>query len=135
MFIPTTVTAALQTLALLAEGARAFPDGEHDQVPLVRLGAGRDDAAKRPNIVFILTDDQDVQMQSLDYMPLLKQHLLERGTFYKRHYCTTAICCPARVTLWTGRAAHNTNVTDVSPPHGTVFPNYRSLLVDSRLTT
>ncbi|KAK3291894.1 alkaline-phosphatase-like protein [Chaetomium fimeti] len=57
-------------------------------------------------------------MQSLDYMPLVKKHLTDKGTFYKRHYCTTAICCPSRVSLWTGKLAHNTNVTDVNPPHG-----------------
>ncbi|CZT44584.1 probable arylsulfatase [Rhynchosporium secalis] len=72
----------------------------------------------RPNIVVILTDDQDVHLQSLDYMPLLKKHILDEGTSYTRHYCTTAICCPSRVTLWTGKNAHNTNVTDVFPPYG-----------------
>lgn len=45
----------------------------------------------RPNIVVILTDDQDLHMQSLEYMPLLKKHLIDQGTFYKRHYCSTAI--------------------------------------------
>ncbi|KAK0750095.1 arylsulfatase-like protein [Schizothecium vesticola] len=73
---------------------------------------------KQPNIVFILTDDQDLHMNSLDYMPLTKKHLIDQGTFYKQHYCTTAICCPSRVSLWTGKQAHNTNVTDVSPPYG-----------------
>ncbi|KHE84587.1 arylsulfatase [Neurospora crassa] len=73
---------------------------------------------KSPNIVFILTDDQDLHLQSLDYLPLLKKYLADEGTTYKRHYCTTAICCPARVSLWTGKQAHNTNVTDVSPPYG-----------------
>jgi N-acetylglucosamine-6-sulfatase len=29
-----------------------------------------------------------------------------------------AICCPSRVNLWTGQLAHNTNVTDVTPPYG-----------------
>ncbi|KAI6712280.1 hypothetical protein JHW43_005200 [Diplocarpon mali] len=72
----------------------------------------------RPNIVVILTDDQDVHLESLDYMPLLKKHITDHGTLYKRHYCSTAICCPSRVTLWTGRNAHNTNVTDVVPPYG-----------------
>ncbi|KAL2061395.1 hypothetical protein VTL71DRAFT_7668 [Oculimacula yallundae] len=72
----------------------------------------------RPNIVVILTDDQDVHLQSLNYMPLLKKYVSDEGTSYTRHYCTTAICCPSRVTLWTGRNAHNTNVTDVSPPYG-----------------
>ncbi|KAI1312779.1 alkaline-phosphatase-like protein [Xylaria venustula] len=75
-------------------------------------------AATRPNVVFILTDDQDVHLGSLQYMPLLKKHLVEQGTSFNSHYCATAICCPSRVTLWTGKAAHNTNVTDVSPPYG-----------------
>jgi arylsulfatase A-like enzyme len=74
--------------------------------------------AKKPNIVFILTDDQDLHMQSMDYLPLIKKHITDKGTFYKRHYCTTALCCPSRVTLWTGKHAHNTNVTDVNPPWG-----------------
>ena len=75
-------------------------------------------AKTQPNIIFILTDDQDLRLQSLDYLPLIKKHLADEGTTYKRHYCTTAICCPARVSLWTGKQAHNTNVTDVSPPYG-----------------
>jgi N-acetylglucosamine-6-sulfatase len=73
----------------------------------------------RPNIIVVLTDDQDLHMQSINYMPLLKKHIIDHGTFYTRHYCSTAICCPSRVTLWTGKEAHNTNVTDVFPPYGT----------------
>lgn len=72
----------------------------------------------RPNIVFILTDDQDLHMESLSYMPFLQKHLVSKGTFYTRHFCTIALCCPSRVSLWTGKAAHNTNVTDVNPPYG-----------------
>ncbi|EGP88164.1 uncharacterized protein MYCGRDRAFT_40096 [Zymoseptoria tritici IPO323] len=75
-------------------------------------------AAKQPNIIVILTDDQDWEMKSLDYMPLLRKHVIDQGTLYDRHYCTVSICCPSRVNLWTGRAAHNTNVTDVDPPYG-----------------
>jgi len=74
--------------------------------------------AKKPNFVFIITDDQDLHLNSLDYMPLVKKHLGREGTFYRRHYCTISICCPSRVSLLTGKAAHNTNVTDVSPPYG-----------------
>jgi hypothetical protein len=73
---------------------------------------------KRPNIIFILTDDQDLHMDSLNYMPLLQKYIVKEGTFYERHYCSTAICCPSRVRLWTGKYAHNTNVTDVFPPYG-----------------
>lgn len=84
------------------------------------------DAASRPNIVFILTDDQDVHLESLKYMPLVKKHLLDQGTYYNKHYCTTAVCCPSRVTLWTGKAAHNTNITDVNPPYGTKSKDCKS---------
>ncbi|KAF1849200.1 arylsulfatase-like protein [Cucurbitaria berberidis CBS 394.84] len=72
----------------------------------------------RPNIVFILTDDQDLHLNSLDYMPFVQKHLIQRGTLYKQHYATVALCCPSRVSLWTGKTAHNTNVTDVFPPYG-----------------
>ncbi|KAI1822899.1 Arylsulphatase [Xylaria intraflava] len=85
---------------------------------LVQAPLWSQDAPRRPNIVFVLTDDQDVHLNSLQYMPLVKKHLIEQGTSFTRHYCTTAICCPSRVALWTGKAPHNTNVTDVSPPYG-----------------
>ncbi|CAK7224015.1 hypothetical protein SBRCBS47491_005405 [Sporothrix bragantina] len=74
--------------------------------------------AKQPNFVFILTDDQDTHMNSLDHMPFVQKHLLFEGTHFPRHYCTMALCCPSRVTLLTGMAAHNTNVTDIWPPYG-----------------
>lgn len=73
---------------------------------------------KRPNIIFFLTDDQDLHMGSLNYMPFVKKHLLDRGTLYKRHYCTVSLCCPARASLWTGKHAHNTNITELRPPWG-----------------
>lgn len=94
------------------------------------LGVGRDGqlpisgplakpaSVEQPNIVFILTDDQDLHMGSLDYMPLVQKQIASKGTSFKRHFCTTAICCPARVSLLTGQLAHNTNVTDIMPPYG-----------------
>lgn len=66
------------------------------------------DTGNKPNILFILTDDQDLHMNSLDYLPYTKKHLIEQGTLFKKHYCTIALCCPSRVSLWTGKAAHNT---------------------------
>ncbi|KFA79191.1 hypothetical protein S40288_02392, partial [Stachybotrys chartarum IBT 40288] len=88
-------------------------------------------AATKHNVVFILTDDQDSQMRSLDYMPKLKKHLLDQGTYYRKHYCTVALCCPSRVSLWTGKAAHNHNVTDVMPPYVQKFTAfYKDFLLD-----
>lgn len=74
--------------------------------------------SKKPNIIFILTDDQDLHMDSLSYMPHLRNRMSSQGTTFSNHYCTVALCCPSRVSLWTGKAAHNTNVTDVNPPYG-----------------
>lgn len=37
--------------------------------------------------------------------------LINERTLYSNHYCTVVICCPSRVDLWTGRAAHNTKVS------------------------
>jgi len=84
------------------------------------LGPGHEQRSRRPNIVFILTDDQDLHMNSLDYVPFIQKHLIKRGTLYKKHFCTTAICCPSRVSILTGKLSHNTNVTDVSPPYGEI---------------
>ncbi|KAL7797221.1 alkaline-phosphatase-like protein [Trichoderma ceciliae] len=77
-----------------------------------------DAASNRPNIVFILTDDQDNHMGTLDHMPSVQKHLVHQGTTFEKHYCSVALCCPSRVSLWTGQLAHNTNVTSVNPPWG-----------------
>ncbi|KAE8154437.1 alkaline-phosphatase-like protein [Aspergillus avenaceus] len=72
----------------------------------------------RPNIVFILVDDQDLQLGSLSYTPHINRYIRDQGIFYKNHFVTTALCCPSRVSLWTGKQAHNTNVTEIYPPYG-----------------
>ncbi|KAI9483817.1 MAG: alkaline-phosphatase-like protein [Benjaminiella poitrasii] len=72
----------------------------------------------KPNIVFIFTDDQDYRMESLNYMPNVQKYLVKEGTVYENHYATIAVCCPSRVGLLRGQYAHNTNITDVSPPYG-----------------
>lgn len=77
-----------------------------------------DSSKKAPNVVFVLTDDQDLHMDSLNYMPRVQKNLIQEGTFFKKHFCTIAVCCPSRASLWTGKAAHNTNVTDLWLPYG-----------------
>jgi N-acetylglucosamine-6-sulfatase len=64
----------------------------------------------RPNFVFIMTDDQDLHLSSLDHMPLLQKYLVDEGTTFNKHFCSVSLCCPSRVSLLTGRAAHNTSV-------------------------
>ncbi|KAJ3398554.1 hypothetical protein HDU80_008798 [Chytriomyces hyalinus] len=74
--------------------------------------------AAKPNIILLLSDDQDAGMNSLDYMPILQKYLAQEGTTFENHYTTTAICCPSRVSILKGQFAHNTNFTDVGPPTG-----------------
>jgi len=45
-------------------------------------------AAKRPNILFIITDDQDSHMESVEHMPLLHKYIAEEGTTFNNHFCT-----------------------------------------------
>lgn len=119
------ITWNLFTAALLLQyAATATAAARHDQTVLQPL------EGPQPNIVFILTDDQDLHMNSLDYMPHLQKNLVKEGTFFSRHYATIALCCPSRVSLWTGRAAHNTNVTNVNPPYGKTSSHFFSRHTD-----
>ncbi|KAF2098540.1 alkaline phosphatase-like protein, partial [Rhizodiscina lignyota] len=68
----------------------------------------------KPNIVFILTDDQDLHLNSLDHMQVLQEQLVNQGTYFSKHYAHVTQCCPSRASLWAGRHAHNTNITDVT---------------------
>lgn len=65
---------------------------------------------KKPNVLFIMTDDQDLEMNSPDFTPFIQKHIRDKGLEFTNHFVTTALCCPSRVSLWTGMQAHNTNV-------------------------
>lgn len=80
-------------------------------------------STKKPNFVVILTDDQDHQLGSMDYLPKIQKYLTDEGMYFNHHYATVALCCPSRASLWTGKAAHNTNVTDLHPPFGEISLN------------
>jgi hypothetical protein len=119
------VLASLLPIASALTQPEVSPGSDAQQV----LTSAEHLSTSRPNIVFILTDDQDLHMNSLDYVPLINKHLIDRGTLYKKHFCTTAICCPARVSILTGKLSHNTNVTDIAPPYGMLLCLSRILLL------
>lgn len=110
--------------SLLSQSTNAFLNYEaEDQAVLSPKNEAAQSKPKtslggKKNIVFILTDDQDAVLDSVSYMPKLKEHIIDKGTSFVNHFTTTAICCPSRVALWTGKQPHNTNVTDVNPPYG-----------------
>ncbi|KAH8799680.1 alkaline-phosphatase-like protein [Xylogone sp. PMI_703] len=80
---------------------------------------------KSPNMLFIMSDDQDLLMDSMDYMPKVHSLLAAKGTTFSKHYCTSSLCCPSRISLFTGKCVHNTNVTDVKVPYG-AYPKFIS---------
>lgn len=116
----TTTMKLIQSLAIAASLAAVTESSlSPPQAPL-NFGLGSDNTAKQPNILFIISDDQDLALGSTEYMPHTVKHIKQKGTFFRNHFVTTALCCPSRVSLWTGRQAHNTNVTDVRPPYGMI---------------
>jgi N-acetylglucosamine-6-sulfatase len=65
---------------------------------------------ERPNVVRIMTDDQDVS--SMQVMTKTKALLAARGVTYTNSTVTLSLCCPSRATALTGQYTHNHNVWD-----------------------
>jgi N-acetylglucosamine-6-sulfatase len=87
----------------------------------------------RPNILLVLTDDQDAG--SLSEMPNVQTQLVDRGTTFDRAYATTPLCCPSRASILRGQYAHNHNLWDNQPPKGG-FRGFRELgLEESTVAT
>ena len=71
----------------------------------------------QPNIVFILTDDQDTRLSglsdtysdigSMEAMPSLRKHMVDGGVRMANGFVATPICCPSRTETFTGRYLHN----------------------------
>ncbi|KAI6317820.1 hypothetical protein MCOR29_006172 [Pyricularia oryzae] len=74
--------------------------------------------AKKPNIILIMSDDQDRRMGSTDFQPVLRRDIFEQGVQFINHFTNTAQCCPSRAGLLRGQVTHNTNNTHVIAPGG-----------------
>jgi arylsulfatase A-like enzyme len=75
-------------------------------------------AASRPNLVLILTDDQDLVLGSLDFMPRTRELVAEQGVTFENHFVSLSLCCPSRATVLTGLYAHRHKVRTNFPPEG-----------------
>jgi N-acetylglucosamine-6-sulfatase len=65
-------------------------------------------AAQKPNIVFIITDD--MRYDDLKYMPKTRSLLQHKGMSFKNAFVSNPLCCPSRATIMRGQYAHNTGV-------------------------
>ena len=61
----------------------------------------------KPNILFVLTDDQDILLGSSDYQPKIKKLLQEEGITITNQFVSTPVCCPSRGSFLTGKHIHN----------------------------
>jgi N-acetylglucosamine-6-sulfatase len=69
-----------------------------------------------PSIVFVLTDDLDVQ--SLPYMPKALSLIANQGISFTNSFVATSICAPSRATILTGQYAHNHDMLANLAPRG-----------------
>ncbi|MGZ8493883.1 MAG: sulfatase family protein [Gemmatirosa sp.] len=73
-------------------------------------------ATKRPNIVFLMTDDQT--LENMRVMPNVQRLLGEEGATFSQYVVSYSLCCPSRATMMTGQYAHNHRVLDNALPNG-----------------
>ncbi|HEU4392171.1 MAG TPA: sulfatase [Solirubrobacterales bacterium] len=116
------VLALLVALAGAGQAAGAAPASASKQRNAL-LPAGQ-----RPNFVVIQTDDQTLDQLYATYtppggapiqaMPNTLASIAAKGVTFNRYYVSYPLCCPSRVSLLTGRYAHNHNVRGNVPPNG-----------------
>ncbi len=116
--LATIAAGALALLCLIAVNTQRSAAATTPEVPL----------AERPSFVVIQTDDQTLDSlyatfgpNRLRAMPNTLDLLAKRGETFNRYYVSYPLCCPSRVSLMTGRYAHNNGVKGNIQPNGGYF--------------
>jgi len=73
--------------------------------------------ARRPNIVFILTDDLSWNLVTPQIAPHITA-LEHQGETFDHYFVADSLCCPSRSTIFTGLFPHDTKVATNLPPDG-----------------
>jgi N-acetylglucosamine-6-sulfatase len=85
-------------------------------LPQGEIERGAQQAAGRPNIIFVLTDDLDAA--SISKVPSLQAYMADEGITFDNAFVTYSLCCPSRATILTGQYPHNHLVRSNGPPIG-----------------
>src|SRR5215204_2697765 len=111
MLVPITTGRGKQICQLLAVAAVLAA-----AVLAAGCGAEVRHTPQKPNIIFVLTDDQFPGTE--DMMPGLKNDITNEGVTFTNMVSTFPLCCPARATIQRGQYSHNTKIYGNSLPHG-----------------
>ncbi|HEV2790549.1 MAG TPA: sulfatase-like hydrolase/transferase, partial [Solirubrobacterales bacterium] len=107
-----------------AQSADAAPD---PLSPKALQKRAQQSASQKPSFVVIQTDDATIDQLyetfspggiPMQAMPYTLSLIAGRGITFNRFYVPYPLCCPSRVSLLTGRYAHNHNVRGNVPPNG-----------------
>ncbi len=115
---------AASVLALVGAIAFASAQGSAAATP----AKARASATQKPSFVVIQTDDQTLDQlyaaftpvggATIRAMPNTLDLIAKKGVTFTRYYVSYPLCCPSRVSLLTGRYAHNHHVRGNVPPEG-----------------
>ena len=80
------------------------------------------------NLIFIQSDNHNRQITGCYGHAIVKtptlDKLAERGVRFANSYSTSALCCPARAAMATGRYAHETGYWDNAIAYDARFPSW-----------
>lgn len=102
-------------VSLSFPGAADVVDVISDCAPIGESRLGCRDR-NRPNVVFIVTDDQ--RWDTLQYMPTVLDRIASRGVTFSNAFVTTPSCAASRASMLTGQYARHHGVRTVAFPNG-----------------
>src|SRR5215213_3146657 len=85
-------------------------------VPAASCQSKKAEEGARPNIILVLTDDQDAS--TLRYMPYVAGEFQASATTFPNATYNFPLCCPSRVSILRGQYTHNHRVWDNIEPEG-----------------
>jgi arylsulfatase A-like enzyme len=83
---------------------------------LIGTATAESPAVEAPNVLIIISDDQDTGTFTRDLMPNVFGELVDKGVLFQRAYVATGLCCPSRAEILTGLYEHHTGVDDNDVP-------------------